>query len=706
MQKLTSPVILMALALLLFTPAIAQKSEKVSPKRAMALFQDGNWEKAKQMYLELLKAEPDNEEYNLYCGISHLQSRIDAEKANEYFNKVSPENIPGVLLLKAEAFHYVGEFDSASVYYENYRNTEGVKLEKGLNAMVDKRLQQCQTGKDLANSPDEAMFVENLGNEINTRFLDYAPVVLQDLKTLVFTSSKENLYTIQYMTYQEKGQEDMYYTNYDPVYKKWLPRAKPDGVVMNKSINSEGNESSITYNTDRSKFYFFKQGKLYVSENLGEPVEVELPLESFSPSQIVEVLINRAENTLFVTSDKKSGTGGMDIYMSKKESDGSWADFKELSSINTQYDEGSPFLSEDGTKLYFASKGYNSMGDYDIFVATLQGDSFTNVKNMGVPVNSPANDIHFRLTGGNEEFGYLASDRMGGNGDYDVWRFWTCFDIKTTNLNGQFLARGEGFENATLSLLDLDSNVVATANVLENGGNYSFPVGTEKPYILSLSVNEFKAHTFNLNIPDQCSEYDLYQSLTGELKMDGDSFIFEQKSTLTNAFYDIDGARGEQSRSQFLANLNPDVPYYTDPQTQVSTFEKDQMLAGLGVDPIVNADGKEVYEINFDFDKTSVSKESEEFLAKLAKGLNSNPNAKVVLVGHTDSSGPAHYNKKLSLKRAKSVAKILAKNGVKTEQIETSGMGESQLKVKDTAASGGLIKAKAKENRRVEIEIK
>jgi outer membrane protein OmpA-like peptidoglycan-associated protein len=475
---------------------------------------------------------------------------------------------------------------------------------------------------------------------------------------------------------------------------------------MNKAINSEGNESSVTYSTDRSRFYFYRKGKLWMSENLGEPTEVEVPTGSFGSFEIVELTINRAENTLFATCDKSNGNGGMDLYMSKKDSEGKWGSFEALTSINTSYDEGSPFLSEDGTKLYFASKGYNSMGDYDIFVATLQGDTFGNVKNMGVPVNSPANDIHFRLTGGNEEFGYLASDRMGGSGDYDVWRFWTCFDVKQTNINGLFAAKGMGFDSATLNLLDLDSNVVATANVLENGGNYSFPVMTEKPYILSLSVNGLKPHTFNLNIPDQCSEYDLYQTLVGELKMDGDSFIFEQRTTLTNAFYDIDGARGDQSREAFVANLNPDVPYYTDPESRVTPFEKDEMIADLGATPIVNADGKEVYEINFDFDKASVNDEGKAMLANLAKALKANPKMSVVIVGHTDSSGPAYYNKKLSLRRAKSVAKILKDNGVTAEQISTDGAGESQLKVKDSNSQGQMIIAKAKQNRRVEIEIK
>ena len=77
---------------------------------------------------------------------------------------------------------------------------------------------------------------------------------------------------------------------------------------------------------------------------------------------------------------------------------------------------------------------------------------YGNVKNMGVPINSPANDVHFSMTGDKEEFGYLSSDRMQSVGDMDIWRFWTCYDIKNTRIKGKLLAKGEPVE-AVINLL-------------------------------------------------------------------------------------------------------------------------------------------------------------------------------------------------------------------------------------------------------------
>ena len=706
MRKITSTTILLAVLILSSFSVFSQKAEKITPKKAMFYLEDGNWEKAKQIYLELLKDAPDNQELNLYCGVAYLNSRIDADKSMDYFNKVDESSTPGVILLKGESFHYMGQFDSAKVYYEKYKTTDGVKIEKGLQKLMDLRKEQCNTGSELTNSPTEGMFVENLGTDVNTMFLDYAPVVYEDLKTLVFTSANANLFNIKYMTFQAKGQEEIFYTNYDPVYKKWLPRAKSDGVVLNKNIDTEENESSITFNEDLSEFYFYRRGKLFVSKNLGDPVQVKTEQTQFTDNQIVSVAISRNLNDVFITSDKAGGKGGTDIYWAQRKENGNFSDFKNLSDINTSHDEGSPFLSDDGTKLYFASKGYNSIGDFDIFVATRTDSGWSNVKNMGVPVNSPANDIHFRLTGGNEEFGYLASDRMGNVGDYDIWRVWTCHDIPSTNLAGKFIAlQGHSIDSADLTLMNVDSSVVATVNPLANNGNYSFRVNTETSYILSLNVKGRAVHTYNITIPEQCSEYDIFQTLTCELKMDADSFVFEQKSVLTNAFYDIDAARATDSREAFLSGLTVDSPSYTDPESRVTPWEKDELMAQLPT-PVKNADGKFVHEIYFDFDKSNISDEDRDYITKVAKILNADPSKKIVITGHTDSQGPASYNMALSKRRAKTVSDFFTKNGVNPKQMIIDGLGESQLKIKDSDSQGRYILRYTALNRRCEVEIK
>ncbi len=79
--------------------------------------------------------------------------------------------------------------------------------------------------------------------------------------------------------------------------------------------------------------------------------------------------------------------------------------------------------------------------------------------------------------------------------------------------------------------------------------------------------------------------------------------------------------------------------------------------------------------------------------------LNENPDAKVKVLGHTDSRGAASFNQRLSLKRANSVKAYLNSKGISANRIETVGMGESN------PVASNMSKVGRAENRRVELEI-
>jgi OOP family OmpA-OmpF porin len=102
--------------------------------------------------------------------------------------------------------------------------------------------------------------------------------------------------------------------------------------------------------------------------------------------------------------------------------------------------------------------------------------------------------------------------------------------------------------------------------------------------------------------------------------------------------------------------------------------------------------------INFDFDKAYVKKIYYNDIKKVALAIKSNPKIKKIEVaGHTDNIGTKKYNKKLSLKRAKSVAKLLIKFGVNPKMIVIKGYGEDYPLVPNTTSTNRAL------NRRVEI---
>ncbi len=101
----------------------------------------------------------------------------------------------------------------------------------------------------------------------------------------------------------------------------------------------------------------------------------------------------------------------------------------------------------------------------------------------------------------------------------------------------------------------------------------------------------------------------------------------------------------------------------------------------------------------FDANSTAIGQAFREELKEVSDILLNHVNAKVNIVGHTDSVGSASYNQILSLRRAQTVADTLIDFGVKPSQINVSGAGESNPVASNTLESGRA------QNRRVELTI-
>jgi len=105
-------------------------------------------------------------------------------------------------------------------------------------------------------------------------------------------------------------------------------------------------------------------------------------------------------------------------------------------------------------------------------------------------------------------------------------------------------------------------------------------------------------------------------------------------------------------------------------------------------------------EVLFDFNSAALRPASRESLREMANVFQSYPNTTLYVEGHTDSIGSAAYNKRLSLRRADSVANYLEELGVKGSRLDTFGYGKSQPRATNSTAQGRQL------NRRVEIHVR
>ncbi|HKO55992.1 MAG TPA: OmpA family protein [Thermoanaerobaculia bacterium] len=104
-------------------------------------------------------------------------------------------------------------------------------------------------------------------------------------------------------------------------------------------------------------------------------------------------------------------------------------------------------------------------------------------------------------------------------------------------------------------------------------------------------------------------------------------------------------------------------------------------------------------EVLFDYDSAALRSASKSALREMADVFEKYPNTTIVVEGHTDSTGSASYNERLSERRASSVASYLKALGVRGNRVDTIGYGESQPRASNDTASG------RQSNRRVELKI-
>lgn len=87
------------------------------------------------------------------------------------------------------------------------------------------------------------------------------------------------------------------------------------------------------------------------------------------------------------------------------------------------------------------------------------------------------------------------------------------------------------------------------------------------------------------------------------------------------------------------------------------------------------------YTVYFDFDSWTLTGDDLVVLKQVIDTARAGRQSRITVVGHTDTSGPAGYNKKLSVHRANVVLEALVDMGARRESIATSGVGETDLAV-------------------------
>ncbi|MDQ3191708.1 MAG: OmpA family protein [Bacteroidota bacterium] len=621
----------------------------------------GEYDVARRNLLILVEREPNKFIYNYELGLNYYYTFHSKEEAIPYFEnavKNSPKDTIGELFFYlGDLYQHTGELAKAiDAYSIMKRFVKDNKAGRELYTDVNLRIAQCYGGKAFAIAVDKKVKVENMGSNINSRFSEYSPVINIQEDIIMFTSRRSTTLGGKKDYRDDDFFEDMYISRKGEsgflLAEKFLVSDKYIGLIP----NSPKHDAVVGFSSDEKKLLTFRDNSLWISylteegnwqgpEKLNENINDK---KSYQP----HAAVSPDGKTMYFSSDRKNGAGGLDIYKSSLQTDGSWGEIENLGlELNTKFDEDSPYISEDGKTLYFSSKGHNTIGGYDIFYSKFLDGKWSQPVNLGRPVNSMADDIYYTPIKDGKQ-AYFSSSRPEGLGNMDIYRltylsepeFKECIVINDITNDSPELTRFITFSNPDTIIKG--QQVVFDAsksrvNDSEIGNVYWLFDNGETAEQLKTS------HTFDT--------LGLF-----EVKMELEAF---HKTKLTTNNYCV---------SKFINVIEKVAEPLIADANQATQTDKEKVAA--------NESDYGFEKIYYDFNNLSIRNDAKIALDKNISILKANPEIKIQIIAHTDSKGSAKYNLRLSQKRANSAAQYLVKNGISAKRIQAVvGSGEALL---------------------------
>lgn len=422
-----------------------RKSEKDSLDNAMYLIDESQYLEALPIFDELLKLHP-GEEFLRYTYAKCALYRSDKhEDAYTLLSELYQRNnkIPEIQFDMARAAHYNYRFDEANDYLNVFLANKRLSPEQKRQAEL--LLVYIDNARKLYNSPGPAT-IKNLGTGINSEEDEYVPAITANESRLIYT----------YRGKKSMGGLQNAYLQPDPLgaYTEDIYESRQrNGVFMYGKpltcINSNANDAALSLSHDGQVLFVY----IDISDGHGDIYMSRLEADSFSVPQKLMGEINSYSwdghaslspdgKTIYFSSSRGGGFGGRDIYKATLQADSTWGNVVNLGdSINTPYDDDSPFIHADGRTLYYSSAGKGSMGDHDIFRASMSivDSTFSKGINLGYPINTTADDRYFSITA-DSRHAYYSTARRDGFGRNDIYLIEPNF---TESVSPMLMVRGK-----------------------------------------------------------------------------------------------------------------------------------------------------------------------------------------------------------------------------------------------------------------------
>ena len=460
-------------------------------------------------------------QYNI--GIKYYDS-FQYSKAIPCLKKTAAKNGPtklDAIIKLADCYRYIKDYKNAELYYQKaieqgsadviVHYNYGMVLKN--NNKYDEALKELTLfltanptdakAKNAVKSFNDIKAWLSLPKEyeitnvdkINTKKSEFCPLVY-DGKLFYTTWQINDLVNYEKFDYDGTPFLNIYYNKMNDGLN--FARRKN----FSKKINTQYHDGPISFSEQNEIYFtrvnyikhkkdkaFVNRPQLFIAIKKGKGWSKAQAFQYNNPDySIAHASISEDGNYLFFSSDMPGGSGGMDIWVCKKNSSG-WDKPHNLGTdINTDGNEEFPFIRNDNM-LFFSSDGLPGFGGLDIFSARQITDKWILNRNEGVGMNSLADDFGVFFTDNNK--GYVSSNRDGGKGSDDIYQF--TFTQKLITLDGTILNSKDANDFAKDVHVLLEDNKGNRINDTRtnNEGYFKFDnLSSENKYMVKIDEND------------------------------------------------------------------------------------------------------------------------------------------------------------------------------------------------------------------------
>lgn len=344
-----------------------------------------------------------------------------------YYSELAIKHDPTIPVYYTDCFKYLCEFGE----YETARKIANQYLDKFGNDILTSKLDSIEvylaqegnyevTNMNFNTSYDEYGMYPLIGDYkiVNSNQHQIINSVRPTIKDLI-RSQSPYLYKYEPNQNESAGALTRLYTRkensydviscYDPVVKE---------VFITSNIPTVSDADKKKANSASLKILI---GKMDDNFNISGLKDFAYNSDQYS---VGYPYISKEGDILYFASNMPGGYGGSDLYMCVRLLDGNWGHPINLgSTVNTSGDELFPYISPSGT-LYYSSTGLSLFGGLDIVKSyKARNNVFSKPENLGAPINSNRDDFGFSFLDNYGIIGFFSSNRAGGKGGDDIYRF-------------------------------------------------------------------------------------------------------------------------------------------------------------------------------------------------------------------------------------------------------------------------------------------